>query len=698
LPWSTSSSRITSFFASSRELFSFAPFLFRLELTSRTPPDNCSMDNSPLSSFEGLGIIPVDVLEQGAGATAQFLMDLFNSPGAAQLYRSRLVVVGHERLNKTAALDLLFPLTGWLQSQGMIKKTLYWYRVQGAQFCKFDNPTDVDPHKKRIVILDKTQWDLAEQENFGIKITPKRKGEEVIEFYSPTKEIHEAWLDRINRCMALGPSEAALPKKILVRNATTEEYFAQQQKKGELQLDVWNLSSPHDLDYLHAPFLAKRSIFLVLWRLDEGDEGFNSLRMWFSTLAALLAQAHPVPAPSSGLFSSILVVGLFDSHSPFKMEERNLRAQQVDQLAFESGLRAPLQCVEVNSESLQDIDVVQEAVCRIALSHSHMGERLPKSYVSIWEDLERERDKKRLVPTIDAKDLVAKYFDEALVKRALSVLSLRGECAYFDSPAEVSNTVILDTRFVGREILSDLFHQGAKTSQAENGLLKHGDLVHTWSKFRPSQRTAEEFLALIATLVKLLQRLEVGFVRREDDKSARKKSFMDMVSVIPPLLPPKPLDPAFTSSEYPSKFQRAWPADAPADRPAELERALTFNFLPQEFVGRFLVRLHGDYKDNMLWRYDAILALNTPTHEERAVAWLNIDPQINVFVIRVRGVDVGGAEALLERLMAALRSLIDSHYPTVRWSESAHAIARETPTLADEARRLSEANQAKADQ
>jgi len=80
------------------------------------------------------------------------------------------------------------------------------------------------------------------------------------------------------------------------------------------------------------------------------------------------------------------------------------------------------------------------------------------------------------------------------------------------------------------------------------------------------------------------------------------------------------------------------------------------------------------------------------------VAWLNIDPQINVFVIRVRGVDVGGAEALLERLMAALRSLIDSHYPTVRWSESAHAIARETPTLADEARRLSEANQAKADQ
>ena len=104
-----------------------------------------------------------------------------------------------------------------------------------------------------------------------------------------------------------------------------------------------------------------------------------------------------------------------------------------------SGLLVPsLQYFEVScSSSRENIVQAQEAIFKTALSHSYMDERVPKSYVTVSEYLKKERDDKQTkdeISLLEIKQLVAQFGIESLVKRALGLLSLWGECVYFDSP------------------------------------------------------------------------------------------------------------------------------------------------------------------------------------------------------------------------------------------------------------------------
>ena len=69
-----------------------------------------------LESFEGLGIIPIDILQRGTKKIVEYMLDLYRSPSGDPLFRSKLMVVGYESVGKTTILDCLFPLEGWLQS------------------------------------------------------------------------------------------------------------------------------------------------------------------------------------------------------------------------------------------------------------------------------------------------------------------------------------------------------------------------------------------------------------------------------------------------------------------------------------------------------------------------------------------------------------------------------------------------------
>ena len=87
--------------------------------------------------------------------------------------------------------------------------------------------------------------------------------------------------------------------------------------------------------------------------------------------------------------------------------ESLVRVAQVNELARECGLVVPsLQYFEVScSPSLENIDKVQEAIFKTALSHSYMGERVPKSYVTVSEYLKKEQDDKKIKDVIPVLDL-----------------------------------------------------------------------------------------------------------------------------------------------------------------------------------------------------------------------------------------------------------------------------------------------------
>ena len=69
------------------------------------------------------------------------------------------------------------------------------------------------------------------------------------------------------------------------------------------------------------------------------------------------------------------------------VQSKEERRKKIEGLAKECGLSCVIQCYEVScSSSHENITQVQEGISRSILSHSYMGERVPKSYLSSLED------------------------------------------------------------------------------------------------------------------------------------------------------------------------------------------------------------------------------------------------------------------------------------------------------------------------
>ena len=162
-----------------------------------------------------------------------------------------------------------------------------------------------------------------------------------------------------------------------IDNAITQEYFKRKNErdkgKGKLEMSVWDFAGQHDYYNNHHYFLSTRTVFMVLWKLHEWRQNMKGLEFWFRSLAThLSSSSSSSTTEGEGVYFSVIVVGTFLDHPSVNKSEKNLRAQHVDELAHEYGL--PLQYFEVScSASLEDIDQVQEAIFKTALSHSYIG-------------------------------------------------------------------------------------------------------------------------------------------------------------------------------------------------------------------------------------------------------------------------------------------------------------------------------------
>ena len=169
-----------------------------------------------LESFEGLGIIPIDILQLGSKKIVEYLLDLFRSPSGDPLFRSKLMVVGYESVGKTTILDCLFPLEGYLIQQGKLVKTKYWFRLQGNTLRKYERRGDAAAHKDKVIVFENRQWEVTSlPKDFRIKISPRSQSpqqqqqqpkgggeEKEITLYCGDRETQEVWLGRLRRvCM-----------------------------------------------------------------------------------------------------------------------------------------------------------------------------------------------------------------------------------------------------------------------------------------------------------------------------------------------------------------------------------------------------------------------------------------------------------------------------------------------------------------
>jgi len=68
------------------------------------------MPDTDLQEAEGLEIIPEDVREEGSKRVVTYMLDLYKSHRIDRLYRSKIMVVGYQKVGKTTLLGCLFPM------------------------------------------------------------------------------------------------------------------------------------------------------------------------------------------------------------------------------------------------------------------------------------------------------------------------------------------------------------------------------------------------------------------------------------------------------------------------------------------------------------------------------------------------------------------------------------------------------------
>ena len=268
------------------------------------------MEDVKLTSFEGLGMIPFDILQLGSRRIVQYMLDLFGSPEADPLYRTKLMVVGFESVGKTTFLDCLFPLEAVLIKKGLVTNNEFLVRLQGCILQCFKDKGGTAQVIK--VILENRQWDVATVPKvLGIKLTPRRKGEDKeMEFYFADKDTHETWLARLKRACMNEATHGIDIHTLEIDNSITRDYFEGQGRPGKLEVSVWDFAGQHEYYNNHHYFLTARTVFLVLWKMNEGEQGLKGLEFWFRSLAAHLVGTTSGP----GTYFSVMVVGTFLDH------------------------------------------------------------------------------------------------------------------------------------------------------------------------------------------------------------------------------------------------------------------------------------------------------------------------------------------------------------------------------------------------
>jgi len=606
-------------------------------------------------------MIPKEILIQGAQAAANFVLDLVQSPEGNPLYRTKVMTVGYESVGKTAILDCLFPIKGTLlqyevKVMGKEKKA-YFFLLQGRFLKKYKDRkaylASAQPLEE--TCLNEREWKVEpihsreEKGRFGFCLfsLSKKSQAKTFELFSDSKDESEHWMARLKRvCMNEATHGIAVSKLKVDDQPLVTRKLEELGAEEKLELSIWDFAGQHDYYNNHHHFLSLRTIFLILFRLDQGAEGMKGLCFWAKSLSTYLD-----PSACNKEFS-IMVVGTFLDREPVVRSEEETRKEKVLQNLKDFGLDVPVSYYEVSCFTLENIPNLEEAIYKNIFEHSYMGERVPKNYILVERSVRELRASNPEFPVVSL-DAVLRYtnLSPEVTARALSLLSLWGECVYFNEPRELADIVILDPKFLSQGILADLFrHDPNIVAKRKDGIINHSDLIYIWAGIKEREKAP----SLIPIFLSLLEKLGVLFVIHDDQG----KAFLEQRSIIPSLLPEK------VSGAETEALQLAWPGDAPFSRPIEVERIFKFNVLPAELISRLLVLLHPYLQEGLVWKNEVLIFKK----EENTQGRIRAELELNRFIVTLRGSDLSCCKDLLEWIIIKVKEVARRH-SAVKWIE-----------------------------
>jgi len=633
------------------------------------------IDDFKLESTEGLEIIPIEIRNQGTKSIVQFILDLCKSQNSKPLYRTKLMVVGFENVGKTTILDCLFPIRDLGETKGKLVKTEYLIELEGKYLRKY-KPNELNKIYKEITLENK-QWNIQKIEETGLELIPLNdKNQKKIEIYFKDKETRDKWIERLKR-VTLNSATHGIEVNTHIWNSSTFNQLQnknqeikqngntnintngneeKKDKEDQVEYSTWDFAGQNDYYNTHHYFLSNRSIFLVLYRMDKGIKGLESLDFWLKSLSSHLNQKY---CDEKGKpFYSILIIGTFlDSIVGNQNDEdKNLRQTKIMEIYDKNGLKSPPFYFEVSCSTLENIDELREIIFNISLSHSYMGENVPVGYLTIEKSIYELRKLKQDHPIIEIQDLIdysqSHYqsfeFDIEFVKRALRLLHEWGICIYFDEPIELSNIIVLDPQHFTKNILGDLFKADETIRQLRlNGIIDYSQLNKIWDG--PTH--------LIDTYLSLLQKFEVCFILEDQQyENGNQKKL-----IIPNLLSED------KTKIIKEKLKKKWPITIPLET-NEIERIFSFNQVPSEMVSRLLVRFHDRIVDNIIWRRGVLLKHGNENGNENVLCSLEVKMEENLFEIRIRGKERKECLEIMKYIYEEVK-IVSRNYGGVKWRE-----------------------------
>jgi len=603
-----------------------------------------------LSTTKGLETLPIEIQSKSSQEIINYTIDLIQS-SERHVYRSKLMIVGYERIGKTSLLDCLLPLTGYLYTKNGKQKKC-WFKLQGKYLHRF-----VDDSENELIdeiVLENKQWKLDVLENkifrdkchYGFELIRDIKPKRRIEYYCESEDEREKWIEKLSR---------------LVKNKSTHGIDIQNYKikpKGkeiELDISVWDFAGQHEYYNNHHHFLSTRSVFLVCWKINEGEKGLEGLKFWLKSLKFHLSNNNLDKNTNKPLFS-IFIVGTHLDHYSINQDEQSVkeRREKIKKILKELDIKLRIEIIEVSSMNLENIEDLQVKIWNTISNHSYMGEKVPGSYLTINDEIQQMRkefERKgsnnniKNLPIIELTKFQERLkskgnFNMELIKRSLNLLTMWGECGYFGESEKLSDILIYELKFLTKQVMAQLFRPEYK-KYFENGIIENKNLKEIWKDYS---------YELIEQIFELMEKFEVCFRLKEDQKvnqneNENMEDFFKGESIIPNYLKMK------TKEEIEEYFPNECP-----NWMIEKSRILKFEVIPQELISRILIKIQSTSQEHLIWRngiyFDEGVQLK---------CLINCSIELNQLEIKIRGINFQIIKNFIEKVIKLINESLKKY-------------------------------------
>jgi len=595
------------------------------------------MDDVLLDSYDGLEMVPMEILNEGTNRTLSYLMSLSQSNRSEPIYRSKVFVIGPEGAGKTTLVHAAFPLGAVFDASegltGLFFSTPYYFHLQGNRLRKYpreaSSPTHTDSFLEEAV-LEADKWKVEAVEGrskAGLHLWQVGTTRHFY-LYIQDSAIRDTWVARLRTIVEALPTRGVDFSRLTIDHPVISQAIPDQKP---LQLAILDFSGKELYFHGQQLLFQPRSVYLVVWNMAEGDAGIQKLKPWLVSLAARFSPKYAMeereedevqeeqegdqregtsPRRKGGtqVLYSIIVIGTHSDLATVDQGQRRERTQKIKKLFREQGLRDPIDCLEISlTGGAGEIDRLQAAVYFAPLTHSYMGEKLPRGYQLVEEAVAELFKGNTSFPVVPVEK-VAQYclgtlpLDQGVVRVALRLLNAWGTCLFLSSKFSPSRLVALDPSFYLQRILFSVLSPDT-LPLFEDGVLPHAALDRVWPTLAPSEKEKEkekekeekrkEKERLFSLAIELLTSHDLCF----PVPKLQELPFLSQASFFPQFSPPSP----------PKQLQTGdphlvwWP---PTCIPGfiEISQVIELSLVPRELPPRLFARLHKSFGHKTIWK------------------------------------------------------------------------------------------------